>query len=65
MDNDRIKGKMDEVAGKVKSKVGEMTGDRRPRRKASVSRSRAKWKTPSARLRTKAARRRRVTREGR
>jgi uncharacterized protein YjbJ (UPF0337 family) len=28
MDNDRIKGKMDEVAGKVKSKVGEMTGDR-------------------------------------
>jgi uncharacterized protein YjbJ (UPF0337 family) len=28
MDNDRIKGKVDEVAGKVKSKVGEMTGDR-------------------------------------
>ncbi len=29
MDNDRIKGKVDEVAGKVKSKVGEMTGDRK------------------------------------
>jgi len=28
MDNDRIKGKMDDVAGKVKSKLGEMTGDR-------------------------------------
>jgi uncharacterized protein YjbJ (UPF0337 family) len=28
MDNDRIKGKMDEVSGKVKSKLGEMTGDR-------------------------------------
>lgn len=28
MDNDRIKGKTDEIAGKVKSKVGEMTGDR-------------------------------------
>jgi uncharacterized protein YjbJ (UPF0337 family) len=28
MDSDRIKGKMDDVAGKVKSKVGEMTGDR-------------------------------------
>lgn len=27
MDNDRIKGKMDEVAGKAKSKLGEMTGD--------------------------------------
>ena len=28
MDNDRIKGKTDEIAGKVKSKIGEMTGDR-------------------------------------
>ncbi len=28
MDNDRVKGKMDEMAGKVKSKFGEMTGDR-------------------------------------
>jgi uncharacterized protein YjbJ (UPF0337 family) len=28
MDNDRIKGKMDDLAGKVKSKLGEMTGDR-------------------------------------
>ncbi len=28
MDNDRIKGKMDEVGGKIKEKVGEMTGDR-------------------------------------
>jgi uncharacterized protein YjbJ (UPF0337 family) len=27
MDNDRIKGKMDEVAGKAKQKVGEWTGD--------------------------------------
>jgi uncharacterized protein YjbJ (UPF0337 family) len=29
MDNDRIKGKADEIAGKVKSKVGQMTGDRK------------------------------------
>jgi uncharacterized protein YjbJ (UPF0337 family) len=28
MDNDRIKGKMNDLAGKVKSKLGEMTGDR-------------------------------------
>lgn len=28
MDNDRIKGKADEITGKVKSKLGEMTGDR-------------------------------------
>lgn len=28
MDKDRIKGKVDEIAGKAKSKVGEMTGDR-------------------------------------
>jgi uncharacterized protein YjbJ (UPF0337 family) len=28
MDNDRIKGKTDEITGKVKSKIGEMTGDR-------------------------------------
>lgn len=28
MDNDRIKGKMDEMAGKVKEKVGSATGDR-------------------------------------
>jgi uncharacterized protein YjbJ (UPF0337 family) len=28
MDKDRIKGKADEVTGKVKSKIGEMTGDR-------------------------------------
>jgi len=28
MDNDRIKGKMDEVKGDVKKKIGEMTDDK-------------------------------------
>jgi uncharacterized protein YjbJ (UPF0337 family) len=27
MDNDRIKGKMDEMAGKAKQKLGQMTND--------------------------------------
>jgi len=29
MDKDRIEGKMEEVKGKVKEKVGEMTGNRK------------------------------------
>ncbi len=38
MDSDRIKGKADDVAGRVKRQVGEWTGDTEPRRKAQPSR---------------------------
>ena len=38
MDSDRIKGKADDVAGRVKRQVGEWTGDTETQTKAQPSR---------------------------
>ena len=38
MDKDRVKGKMDDAAGRVKRQVGEWTGDTKTRRRVQPSR---------------------------
>ena len=42
MDNDRIKGKLDDIKGDIKSKIGEATGDRELQGEGIVDKAKGK-----------------------
>ena len=58
MDKDRIKGTVDDAAGRAKRQVGEWTGDTGTQADGAAQQVKGKWKRPGVTSRTQRAARR-------